>query len=117
DDRNLTPGDGCSPACAIEPTWMCSGSPSACVRDRDLDGLLDSSDNCVAAGNTDQRDLDGDGIGDACDRDVDGDGFEDDLNARGGGCAAGGSGHGVALALALALTIAAVGRRRRTSGR
>lgn len=35
--------------------------------DRDLDGVCDGSDNCPSTRNPDQADLDGDGIGDACD--------------------------------------------------
>lgn len=34
--------------------------------DRDGDGVLDGLDNCPAAGNPDQADVDGDGRGDAC---------------------------------------------------
>ncbi len=37
--------------------------------DRDGDGIQDKSDNCVRTANTDQRDSDGDGVGDACDGD------------------------------------------------
>jgi hypothetical protein len=44
------------------------------VRDTDGDGVEDGTDNCVDVANGDQADLDGDGIGDACDGDVDGDG-------------------------------------------
>jgi hypothetical protein len=42
--------------------------------DRDADDVPDSSDNCVRQPNVDQADLDGDGVGDACDHDIDGDG-------------------------------------------
>lgn len=53
--------------------------------DTDNDGLSDRDDNCVLAPNADQRDTDGDSLGDACDpcdgpqtgRDRDGDGFDD----------------------------------------
>lgn len=54
--------------------------------DRDMDGLLDSADNCPQVGNADQANEDGDPLGDACDRcphlsddaaDRDGDGIGD----------------------------------------
>jgi Thrombospondin type 3 repeat/Right handed beta helix region len=50
--------------------------------DADCDGVVDGTDNCVDVANGDQADLDGDGIGDACDGDVDGDGVPnaDDTN-------------------------------------
>lgn len=44
--------------------------------DTDADGVGDGGDNCPAAANTDQLNLDGDALGDACDPDADGDGFE-----------------------------------------
>jgi len=43
--------------------------------DTDGDGIDDPVDRCPTVANTDQADLDGDGIGDACDPDIDGDGI------------------------------------------
>ena len=49
-------------------------------RDDDLDGVLDSTDNCPGVANSDQTDTDGDLIGNACDAtpngDQDGDGVD-----------------------------------------
>ena len=47
--------------------------------DSDGDGTFDDIDNCPDIINVDQNDVDGDGIGDACD-DSDGDGFFDDVD-------------------------------------
>lgn len=44
--------------------------------DPDSDGLDTLIDNCALNYNPQQKDLDGDNIGDICDRDIDGDGFQ-----------------------------------------
>ena len=45
--------------------------------DQDGDGIADAEDNCPAVPNANQANLDGDGMGDACDSDIDGDGVDD----------------------------------------
>lgn len=50
------------------------------VLDTDLDGIPNIEDNCPLAANPEQRDLDGDGIGDVCDVDVDGDEVPNDVD-------------------------------------
>jgi hypothetical protein len=59
-----TPGDG----------------PAGCPVDTDADGVPDASDDCPSVANPDQRDEDGDKVGDACDPDRDGDGVPNALD-------------------------------------
>jgi len=43
--------------------------------DKDNDGIQNGTDNCPTVSNVSQADMDGDGVGDACDPDIDGDGI------------------------------------------
>ena len=96
-DGNHLPGDGCSPACYVEPDVDGDGRYEAphpdavdplgvyddcadpddplCDDDGDDDGVPDFRDNCRAVPNPEQLDYDGDLVGDACDDDADNDGL------------------------------------------
>ena len=53
-----------------------------CNPDSDNDTINDGGDNCPHRANTNQADLDGDGIGDICDTDADGDGCNNIFDAN-----------------------------------
>lgn len=62
----------------VEWEFQVGNAEGAENTDLDGDGILNDQDNCPLAANGAQGDLDGDGIGDACDEDLDGDGVPND---------------------------------------
>ena len=57
------------------------GADESPVRDRDVDGVLDGTDNCISVPNADQADHESDGSGDPCDPDDDNDGASDEADS------------------------------------
>jgi len=51
DDGNAIDGDGCSPLCAVESGWTCTGQPSICMSTCG-DGLIAGSEQCDDGGTT-----------------------------------------------------------------
>ncbi|MDI1443087.1 thrombospondin type 3 repeat-containing protein [Polyangium sp. 6x1] len=56
-----------APGESVETSRDNLAAPPVTCPDGDADGICDSSDNCPGVGNPEQRDGDGNGLGDACD--------------------------------------------------
>ena len=67
EDQRDSDADGVGDACETSPPPppLASPPPPPPPPDKDGDGVPDSKDNCPNLANQDQRDADGDGIGDA----------------------------------------------------
>jgi N-acetylneuraminic acid mutarotase len=61
----------------LDPSGKPLNDGSRYSPDSDRDGVADGCDNCPLVANPGQEDLDGDGVGDACDSDDDNDGLPD----------------------------------------
>ncbi|MBU0481067.1 MAG: IPT/TIG domain-containing protein [Proteobacteria bacterium] len=71
--------DGLTNAEEVPVAGKLPGLSNPFIADTDLDGLIDGADNCPRIVNPGQFDLDGDGLGDACDPDIDNDDLENGL--------------------------------------
>ena len=79
DDNDGTPD--VSDPCPFSPLAVNDTSDPRCGdQDPDHDLILNPYDNCPSVSNHDQHDINGNGIGDACDDDMDGDGIENYLD-------------------------------------
>ena len=70
----IHPGDTTGDGIFDGPFINLQGKIAVDRPDGDSDGTSDDCDNCPSTANADQKDTDGDGLGDVCDPDIDGDG-------------------------------------------